>query len=90
MQNCDTIYSDTKQKLDFLKLLRGGEKIPSILIKLQYRNNKEDCQILQHLGPMSRTPAGLETVTTGRIPDASQVLQFQSCIISNLGALRPL
>lgn len=30
MQNRDTINSDTKRKLDFLKLLRGGEKKKNI------------------------------------------------------------
>lgn len=90
MENRDTIYSDTKQKLDFLKLLRGGEKIPFILIKLQYLNNREDRRILQHPGLMSRSPAGLGTMTPGRITDASQVRQFQSSTINNLGVLRPM
>lgn len=71
MQNRDTIYSDTKRKLDFLKLLRGGEKkIPFILIKPQYLNSQEDHQILQHPGStMSGNPAGLGTMTPGRIQD---------------------
>jgi len=90
MQNRDTIYSDTKRTLDFLNLLRGSKNIPFILIKSQYLNNREDCQILQHRGPMSRMTAGLGTMTLGRITDAFQVLQLQSCTISNLGALRPL
>lgn len=39
---------------------------------------------------MSRNPAGLGTMTPGRITDASPVPQLQSCIIRNVGALRPL
>ena len=69
MQNHDTIYSDTKQKLDFLKLLRGGEKIPFILIKSQYLNSREDHWILEHPGSTSRNPAGLGTMTPSRTQD---------------------
>lgn len=90
MQTRDTIYSNTKWKLDFFKLLRGEEKIPFSPIKPQYLNNREDHQILQHPGPTSRNPAGLGTMTPGRITDTSQALKLQSYTISNLEALRPL